>query len=189
MKHAALAVVFGLACLAVERCGAAAQEPAPVEAPRPPAWAEDPALVLAIVGTNEAGIDGYADHLAIAAYVEREARRRGLSIPDYARARFRRALALPGERRNRPWIAHLSRSLDAPGEWPEDRQHWIERRDQWREALERMDRFVRGEVRAPCSPSTWGSPVYDRDELDAAIENGARRLDCGATRNEFLAFR
>lgn len=186
---------FGLACLILAafvlgggRCEVEAQGAPAVPLPDT-AWASDPGLVCAIVGTNEAGIDGLADHLAICEYIRRNARRAGLSIPAYAFRRFRRALALPGARHNRHWIANLSRSLDAPAEWPEARQAWAERQGQWTEALARADAFLAGETPAPCSPSTWGSPLYDAEEIEALIAGGARVISCGLTRNVFLRFR
>lgn len=152
------------------------------------AQVQDEGLLLAKVFVSEGGFDAPADHLAVARYT------RGLS--HFWRApmgatlvrRYRRALAPASERRSRPWLANLDRSLEAPEGWPEESQPWSARRAQWAATLARADAFLRREIDAPptCRPHSWGSPVYDAEEIASTIENGGFVVNCGETRNVFL---
>lgn len=99
-----------------------------------------------------------------------------------------RALAPESERRSRPWLANLDRSGNAPRSWPEDRQPWSERRQQWLDTLERADAFLAGDIDAPegCRPQSWGSPVYDREAIERTLANGGVVVPCGETKNVFM---
>lgn len=161
------------------------------QCPPAPAYAQqsDAGLMLARVFVNEAGFDGAADHLAIANYTRRLARHYRAPIDVTMVRRYTRALAPESERRDRVWIANLSRDDGAPRGWPEANQRWADRDAQWRAALDRADAFLRGEIDAPpgCRPHSWGSPDYDAEAIARTIANGGFVVNCGpGTKNVFL---
>ncbi len=149
---------------------------------------EDTALLLAQICTNEAGFDGTADCLAITAMSIRQARLRHMTLPQYLRSRFRRALAPANERRNRPWIANLNRTHEEPSGCNRASQPWSARRSQWVALLDLMDRVVAQELIPRCNAQTWGSKIYDRENIERILANGGYIVDCGNTKNVFLRF-
>lgn len=149
----------------------------------------DASLLLARVCVNEGGFSALADCDAIGAISIRQSRLRRMPLVAYLRARFLRALAPADQRRNRTWIADLQRNEHAPIGWPHESQPWSARRDQWRDLLARTDAIVAGEIELSCTAQTWGSEVYDREQIARILANGGRVVDCGATRNVFLRFR
>ncbi len=172
-----------LMCLLVSGCG------------HVQAQAPDEGLLLAMVFVSEAGFidtnrdpDGSADHLAIANYTRALARYWRLPMSAALVRRYTRALAPEEARRNRPWLANLSRAPGAPRGWREDRMRWADRDAQWRATLDLADAFLAGRVDAPdgCRPNSWGSPVYDADDIARTLARGGRVIDCGRTRNVFL---
>lgn len=155
-----------------------------------PAHAQtDDGLLLARVMVNEAGFDGSADHLAIASYTRGLARRWQMPIGAAMVRRYTRALAPASQRRDRPWIATLTRGDAAPVGWREERQPWAERREQWAATLARADAFLAGEIDAPdgCRPQSWGGSM-DQARIDRILARGGRVIACGDTKNVFLRF-
>lgn len=176
---------YPIALVAVLFCGLLSPCAKPVLA-----QSDDAGLMLAKVFVNEAGMDAPDDHLAIANYSRRLARHRGVTMAVFLPSRLRRALAGASARVNRVWIANLDRSGNAPIGWDESRQPWSARRGQWLATLERADAFLRGEIdaRDGCRPTSWGSPVWDREELDRAFARGAVAQACGDVKNVFYRF-
>lgn len=171
------AIVFFMAGASCQSCETKAE-----------AQAQDVGLLLAKVFVSEGGFDGEADHLAIGRYTRNLALFWRSDMGVTLVRRYQRALAPAAERRGRRWLANLDRSLEAPEGWPEDRQPWSARRAQWAATLARADAFLRREIDAPpgCRPHSWGSPVYDAEEIARTLENGGFVVNCGETKNTFL---
>lgn len=155
---------------------------------RASAQGDDVGLMLAKVAVNEGGFESLADADAIAAISIRQARLRSIPLGTYLRTRFLRALAPAERRRNRPWIASLSRVAGPPHGWPASSQPWSARSAQWGTLLHRMDHVVAGDIRVSCNAHTWGSAVYDKDAIERILANGGRVVDCGPTKNVYLRF-
>ena len=146
----------------------------------------DVVLLLARVGVNEAGFHGHADHRAITAITIRQARRRGLELDTWTVQRFKRALAPAERRRDRFYIAHLRHDDTKPEAWNEDANRWSDYSAAWLQTLEEVADVIAHGGRGECRATDWGSPVYDREEIDRKLANGWEVVDCGATRNTYL---
>lgn len=151
--------------------------------------ADDAGLLLARIAVSEAGFNDSDDGEAIALMSMRQARDRGMELVAFLRARYKRALAPASARRNRPWLAGLTRSLDAPPLWPHANQPWTARRGQWRDLLTRMDRVAAGRSKLTCIAHVWGGPEVDAKRIARILANGGRIVSCGRTRNIFLRLR
>lgn len=144
------------------------------------------ALLLARIVVGEAGWHATeADVAAHHAVLEARAERLGVSYARAARLYSPRHTGVRPSRR--PWIAELGPRASRPSSWPTG-PSWRRHRPAWVRILKGAARAHRGELVAPCSPDHWGGPVVDRERIERGIARGYWRVvDCGATRNVFLA--
>lgn len=146
------------------------------------------ALLLARIVIGECGFDATpADVAAHHAVIESRAERLGVSYVRAARLYSPRHTGVATSRR--PWIAQLDRSGRKPAAWPSSAS-WTVHRPKWERILGLAARAHAGELEHGCDgrPDHWGGPVVDHERIERGIARGYwRRLDCGATRNVFLA--
>ena len=143
-------------------------------------------LLLARIVVGEAGWHATeADVAAHHAVLESRAERMGVRYVTAAGLYSPRHTGVATSRR--PWVAELGRSLRRPPLWP-DGASWRAHRARWARILELAAQAHAGDLVAPCSPDHWGGPVVDRARIERGIARGYWRVvDCGATRNVFLA--
>lgn len=147
----------------------------------------DVGLLLARVAVHEAGFWRPADHRAIAAITVRQARRRGMELDTWIVRRFTRALRPAEELPGRRYIAGLSRSQRKPEHWRDDLNDWEgEYAPLWMTTLRNVDDVIARGGRGECLATIWGSPEYDRDEIEEKLANGWEIVDCGDTSNVYL---
>lgn len=146
------------------------------------------ALLLARIVVGEAGWHATeADVAAHHAVLEARAERLGVSYARAARLYSPRHTGVRPSRR--PWIAQLDRTLRRPPSWPSSAS-WSRHRPEWERILGLAARAHAGELEHGCDgePMHWGGPRVDLDRIERGIARGYwRRIDCGATRNVFLA--
>ncbi len=168
-----LVALLFLACAVTLHCA-----PMPAHA-----QSEDASILLARVCVNESGFDSFADCDAIAAISIRNAGDRDLA--PYLRGRFLRALAPVHARRNRPWIADLSRDGHEPRHWPSN-VSWASIRPRWLALVAHVDGAVSGRIVVSCDADTWGGRVVDRERIARMLSRGGSIAQCGNTENVFL---
>lgn len=169
----AWAIAMIVCSIAMHQCG-----PLPVHAQH-----EDASVLLARVCVNESGFDSFADCDAIAAISIRNAG--GRDLASYLRGRFLRALAPVHARRNRQWIADLSRDGHEPRHWPSN-VSWPSIRPRWLALVAHVDGVVSGRIVVSCDADTWGSPVVDAERIARALSRGSHVVHCGRTKNTYL---
>lgn len=178
----AAAFIFTLGAV-VGNCGGSIARASENELPSAthPERTVTPALALARLCVNEAGIRAYTTDDCAAIHAVIRFRAEYIYHTDYLTAlhRYSNDATVDRTGRSRPWIAQLWPDMREPASWT-PAARWAGRHDRWwlrsyRHALD----VYRGDVRPRCAPHTWA-----RSDVQPA-DPAAERIDCGETRNVF----
>lgn len=162
----------------------------------------DEAIAGATLCWNEAGPNRF-DCSAIIVMRMRSARSHGRTFaeelyhlhgdgrvraPSHAALRSDRATN-PQRHDSRPWLGDIRRDLHQPLGWPAGDASWSVHRERFQMLFAFVQSVLDGETRDRCRgiPIRWGGPRVDQHLIDEHLEAGRTIVDCGSTRNIFLA--